>query len=184
MGQHTAECPVLDRQRLHARLLEPQPRTVPPGAVDHARGEVEPKSLQAEFVQHGRQVPGAASDVGDPHVPRTAHQLGEGADHVPRERPRLQPVGELRRVQLGESVVRRPGLGLVPGVPLALRVFRAFWALRVFWVFLVIRHGRGRYTRAPPNASDTAGSACVAAGDRPASAPRIAGAEPEGWDAT
>ena len=31
-------------------------------------------------------------------MPRAAHQFGEGADHVPRKRPRLQPIIEHRHI--------------------------------------------------------------------------------------
>ena len=56
---------------------------------------------------------GPAPDVGCTQVPRPTHELGEGADHVPRERLRLQPMSEHRRIQLDNPVVGRPGLVLV-----------------------------------------------------------------------
>ncbi len=113
VGQHTTERAVPDRQGLHPCLVESQPRMGPPGMADHARGEVETEGVQLQFVQHGRQVPGPAPDVGGPQVPRCAHQLGEGAEHGPRERLHLQPTGEHRRVELDDPVVGRPGLVLV-----------------------------------------------------------------------
>jgi hypothetical protein len=59
-----------------------------------------------------RQMTGSAPDVGRPQVPWATHQLGEGADHVPREGLRLQPIGEHQRTQLDDPV-GRPGLVLV-----------------------------------------------------------------------
>lgn len=113
VGQHSAERAVLDRQGFHSRFVEPQCRMGPPSVVDHGRGEVEPEGVQPQVVQHGRQMTGSAPDVGCPPVPRATHELGEGADHVPRERLCLQPISEHRRVQLDDPVVGRPGLVLV-----------------------------------------------------------------------
>ena len=81
--------------------------------IDHARGEVETDGVQAQFVQHGRQMSGSAPDVRCPYVARRAHQFGECGDHGPGERLCLQPVGEQRRVELDDPVVGCPGLVLM-----------------------------------------------------------------------
>ena len=113
VGQHSAERAVLDRQGFHSCFVEPQRRMSPPGVGDHSWGEVEPEGVQPQVVQHGRQMAGSAPDISCPQVPRATHKLGEGADHVPRERLRLQPISEHRRIQVDDPVIGGPGLVLV-----------------------------------------------------------------------
>ncbi|GAB2822792.1 hypothetical protein GCM10022221_21000 [Actinocorallia aurea] len=114
VGQQTAERAVPDRKGFHPRLVEPQLRVGPASVLDHAPGQVEAEGFQPQVVQHRGQMPRPASDVGDPKVPRLSHQFGEAGEHGPRERPSLQPVGEHRRVQLDDGVVRGPGPLVMP----------------------------------------------------------------------
>lgn len=97
----------------------PRRTAVPDGPVGRGRpcpGKIQPEDVQPQVVRQGCQMSGAAPDVGHPRVPRLPHQLGEDADPGPRERLRLQPVSQHRRVRTVRRPRRRPPWS-PPGAP-------------------------------------------------------------------
>lgn len=90
----------------HRAHVEPDTGVRAAGQIHHPGGEVHPEYGDAEVLQAGRDVPGAAAEVGQRGRTARPHQIREGADQGRLQRPIPRGVRVVCVVVRGHGVVR------------------------------------------------------------------------------